>query len=189
MSHGLCMFDEDLRPIVLNTQFATLFGVAHAEPGKPAACLHEIAPEIAARLQHNVLAGHAAAFEVDCRGRTVAVVQRPMPNGGWVATFEDVTAERQAQAHIVHMARHDGLTNLPNRVAFRDCIQEALRARQADGGMLAVMCLDLDHFKEVNDTLGIPAGMPCCVRRRSVSLPASARPTWSPDSAATSLPS
>jgi diguanylate cyclase (GGDEF)-like protein len=81
-----------------------------------------------------------------------------MPDGAWVATFEDVTEQRRAQARIIHMARHDGLTNLPNRYAFRERIQEALQECAASGSMLAVMCLDLDNFKEVNDTLGHPIG-------------------------------
>ena len=98
----------------------------------------------------------------------MAVSQQPMPDGGWVATFEDVTEQRRVQARIAYMARHDGLTSLPNRNAFRERIQQAVHDCAADGTMLAVMCLDLDHFKEVNDTLGHPAGdaLLCAVAER-----------------------
>ncbi len=66
------------------------------------------------------------------------------------------------------MARHDGLTNLPNRYAFRERIRDALKAATDDGAMLAVMCVDLDNFKEVNDTLGHPTGdaLLCAVAER-----------------------
>nr|MBA3518104.1 EAL domain-containing protein [Hyphomicrobiales bacterium] len=164
MSQGLCMFDEAMRAIVFNTRFKSLFNVPSAADPEllasqaPIQSLREAAPELARQIEENMRGGGTASFEAEGRdGRVIAAVQQPMPDGGWVATFEDVTEQRRAQARIAHMARHDGLTNLPNRYAFRERIQEALDAPHA-GGMLAVMCLDLDHFKEVNDTLGHPTG-------------------------------
>lgn len=73
-------------------------------------------------------------------------------------TFQDVTERKQTEAHIHHLAHHDALTDLPNRVLFRDRLEHALAKAKRDQVMVAVHCLDLDHFKEVNDTLGHAVG-------------------------------
>ncbi|CAH2602454.1 EAL domain-containing protein [Rhodovastum atsumiense] len=71
--------------------------------------------------------------------------------------FIDVTEQHEAAAHIAHMACHDALTGLPNRVLFRERLDEALaRARRHAG--FALLLVDLDRFKEINDTLGHPMG-------------------------------
>jgi diguanylate cyclase (GGDEF)-like protein len=90
-------------------------------------------------------------------GRVVAISHEPMEDGGWVATYEDVTERRRAEARISFMARHDALTNLPNRVLFRECLDQAL-SRFGRGNGFALLIIDLDHFKNVNDTLGHPIG-------------------------------
>jgi diguanylate cyclase (GGDEF)-like protein len=90
-------------------------------------------------------------------GRFVAVSARQMPGGGIVATHQDVTEQRRAEAKIVHMALHDTLTELPNRVLLNERLEHAL-TRVRRGEVVAVHMLDLDHFKAVNDTLGHPAG-------------------------------
>src|SRR5437899_7781572 len=81
-----------------------------------------------------------------------------MADGGWVATHLDVTEQRQSEARIIHMAQHDALTDLPNRVRLRVRMEHALAITREGGSGLAVLMLDLDRFKEVNDTLGHPAG-------------------------------
>jgi diguanylate cyclase (GGDEF)-like protein len=80
-----------------------------------------------------------------------------MLEGGWVVTHQDVTAAIKAEARISHLARHDALTDLPNRVLFQEKLDEAL-VRVSRGERVAVMCLDLDRFKAVNDTLGHSVG-------------------------------
>ena len=90
-------------------------------------------------------------------GRIISLVYQPMVGGGWVSTHEDITDRRKAEAKIAHMAHHDGLTDLPNRVLLRERIEDAL-VRVGRNGQVAILYLDLDHFKDINDTLGHPVG-------------------------------
>ena len=82
----------------------------------------------------------------------------PMASGAAVRTFTDVTARKQAERLSHHMARHDGLTGLPNRTLFRERLTDHFAEVERGVGSFAVLCLDLDRFKAVNDTLGHPAG-------------------------------
>jgi diguanylate cyclase (GGDEF)-like protein len=80
-----------------------------------------------------------------------------MKDGGWVTTHEDITEQRQQEERIRHLARHDALTQLPNRVQFLEEMAESEPGLER-GEHLAVLCIDLDHFKAVNDTLGHSLG-------------------------------
>jgi diguanylate cyclase (GGDEF)-like protein len=170
MSQGLVMFDSDARLVICNQRFISMYRL-EAEKIKPGDTLRHI---IDRRIANGTFAGDPAHFVggicakiktgsqitqlVELNdGRTIAVVRQPMPGGGWVGTHEDVTERRRAEIKIAHMARHDSLTDLPNRLLLRERLGEAL-SHVGRGQRLAVLCLDLDHFKNVNDSLGHPTG-------------------------------
>ena len=77
---------------------------------------------------------------------------------GVVLTMRDVSDRRALEQQLKHQAYHDGLTGLPNRVLFQDRTEQALRRAERTGGLLAMVMLDLDDFKVINDTRGHGAG-------------------------------
>jgi diguanylate cyclase (GGDEF)-like protein len=91
-------------------------------------------------------------------GRMLEVDTVPVPGGGLVRTFTDITERRRSEMQVQFMARHDGLTGLLNRTAFQDRLQGLLKDAAGNGHHLAVFYMDLDGFKLVNDTHGHAAG-------------------------------
>jgi diguanylate cyclase (GGDEF)-like protein len=91
-------------------------------------------------------------------GKTFSISHQPMTGGGWIATYEDITERRRAESQIAYMAHHDALTNLANRVLFRERLEKALASAKLQNASIAVLCLDLDRFKDVNDSLGHEIG-------------------------------
>jgi diguanylate cyclase (GGDEF)-like protein len=99
-----------------------------------------------------------ASFEVTRQDHTLHVELRSVAAEGWVATLEDVSARKASEARAGELARLDPLTGLPNRLLLRERLAEALARLQRTGEACALLLIDLDRFKPVNDTLGHPIG-------------------------------
>ncbi|TPG59676.1 EAL domain-containing protein [Roseomonas nepalensis] len=164
MSQGLWKFSAESRLELANHNCARIIGYPRGAL-RPGATFEELraasgkARPVLDRLATFVEARQGGAFVQDLEdGRAASVVYQPAPDGSWVVTFEDVTERRAAEARVEHMARHDALTGLPNRLALHDRLGHAVAEAAARGTPAAVLYMDLDRFKEVNDTLGHPVG-------------------------------
>jgi diguanylate cyclase (GGDEF)-like protein len=172
MPLGLCMFDSAQRISVANRRLSELFGVP-PEIMRRGISARDLLSDCAAAGTLSVADSERLASEFEDRlsgrgegdlaielqsGRSVEVTFQPMQKGGSVVLFEDITERRRAEAKIHHLARYDTLTGLPNRASFRDQLELALTRTRRNNDSCAVLFLDLDQFKEVNDTLGHPFG-------------------------------
>ncbi len=166
MSQALLMFDAQARLVICNRRYIEMYDLPPdvVLPGKPLVDIlryrqstgsYSGDPEAYIKQLLATLArGESSNFVVEQPdGRTIVVVNRPLADGGWVATHEDVTERRRSEKIIAHMAHYDALTDLANRVLLRERLAEAVANLKA-GERLAVLYLDLDNFKGVNDTLG-----------------------------------
>ncbi len=172
------VFDHRGTILAVNSEWTrrmSLGGIPAAEVGvgtdypaalRRAAATSQDAAAVLAGLEA-VLGGRAATFEwdydaVDHRGatRTYMVAVAPMPGagGGAFATHTDITTRKQMERQLAHQASHDPLTGLSTRRRMEQELEGALARAERSGSAVGAIIVDLDRFKDVNDTLGHEAG-------------------------------
>ena len=149
MSQGLVLFDKERRVVICNRRYMEIYGLTseQVKPGTPISSLiqHRLSLGLKVRSKHGDYVrtrvegeiAPANEFHEFADGRTIAYAIRPLADGGGVATHEDVTEQRRIEARMQHMAHHDALTDLPNRVLLRERLEEALKGKRSRGGALA----------------------------------------------------
>jgi diguanylate cyclase (GGDEF)-like protein len=171
MPHGLCMFRADGRLAVMNHRFSEMMNLSD-DLVQRGASAHDIISAcitagsvsepsgkmILAEIEHTQAQDMITTDPDETRDRSLSWTFQPMAGGGAVVLLEDITERRNAEARITHLARYDELTALPNRVNFRDEIERLLAVPHRATQLSALLFVDLDQFKQVNDTLGHPCG-------------------------------
>jgi diguanylate cyclase (GGDEF)-like protein len=170
MGRGLSMFDSEQRLVVCNKAYADIYKLPSelARPGTPFLDIlryhmsrvsgADASGEAAAEwIKDHVLrlqqTGHLEQIQSLADGRIIRVTYEPLAGGGWVDMQEDITAQRLSDEKIEWLARHDTLTEIPNRFHFRERLEHQFETYDPRQGF-ALLWLDLDHFKEINDRLG-----------------------------------
>ena len=170
----VCFKDGDGRWLIANEPYLQTFDLQGADvQGKTApelaagnpngdVLLASIHSDRLAWLRRRTTSFEASIF-TNGQNRTFDLMKAPLfnPDGsrkGLVVVGRDITDRMQAAARIRHLAHHDSLTDLPNRALFQERLQEAIAQARRGGSMLGLMFLDLDKFKDINDTLGHHVG-------------------------------
>jgi diguanylate cyclase (GGDEF)-like protein len=180
MSQGLVLCDVAANVVAVNNRFLQLFGIdpdrIHPAMTVPdliwlqAEACHLPAEQAEALIRERMTRqpGASGRLLMPFPKGLLDVAFQPRPEGGWACTFEDVTAQKEAERRLAHMAQHDALTGLPNRAVLYERMASAIAA----GMDFAVMLVDLDRFKAANDTFGHAVGdrLLCATSERLAAL-------------------
>jgi diguanylate cyclase (GGDEF)-like protein/PAS domain S-box-containing protein len=175
MSQGICLFDKNERLLLANRRYSEIFKFAPGfiQPGMhyrdiieggyrqfypdPAVYTTKSADHYA-RNMAVIRAGGGTIVQKLSSGNSLQLAYNVTSEGGWVVTFEDITERLRTDEQISFMAKHDVLTGLPNRLQYSEYLGQEVMVAERTNTRLAVIGIDLDKFKEINDQHGHAAG-------------------------------
>ncbi len=171
MEQGVSVFDSDSRLTIWNDNYIEIFnkpeheirhGVTLQELLEAEAERGDFKPDVHEHLEklYSQLAlGEPVSAEFRLgNGKIISTTHAPMPDGGWVGTHTDITERANAEEKVRHASLHDALTGLPNRMKLEEDFKIWTKDALAQGEDIALIILDLNKFKNVNDTHGHHVG-------------------------------